>query len=162
MKPWSLIATLSLGLTLPIAHAQTPDPALKPLAFLTGTWISEVPGDLEEEHWSAPLGSSMIGTFRVVHPDGAAFYELWAIEVEGGHPVFKVRHFTHDLIGREEKSDPVRLDVSQPKPDTVSFSRPGASVSLLYQRFGNDLTCTVRHFKDGRSDEQVFHMHRIP
>jgi hypothetical protein len=57
----------------------------------------------EEEYWSQPMGESMVGTFRVVKDGKAVFYEFWAIEVEDGKAIFKMKHFDLGLLGWESR-----------------------------------------------------------
>ncbi len=69
------------------AFLQKTDPALQPLAFLSGRWTSDSSEGQEEEYWSPVTG--MVGTFRVSKDGDAVFYEFWVIEVEDGRAIFK-------------------------------------------------------------------------
>jgi hypothetical protein len=71
------------------AFLQKTDPALQPLAFLSGRWTSDSSEGQEEEYWSPVTGRSMVGTFRVSKDGDAVFYEFWVIEVEDGRAIFK-------------------------------------------------------------------------
>jgi Domain of unknown function (DUF6265) len=142
------------------ALSQQVDQALQPLAFLSGRWISDSADGLEEEYWSRAIGKSMVGTFRVVKDGDAGFYEFWAIEVEDGKAIFKMKHFDRGLVGWEEKADMVRLYASVGDGQDVLFSRPDGSLSLRYQRNGDKLVSTLRRVKDGKTKEDVFRLHR--
>jgi hypothetical protein len=102
----------------------------------------------------------MVGTFRVVKDGGAVFYEFWAIEVEDGQVVFKMKHFNQGLIGWEEKADMVRLTTSVAGPQDVLFSKADGSVTIRYQLKGDELVSTLRRVKDGKAKEDVFHLYR--
>jgi hypothetical protein len=39
---------------------------LRPLAFLTGRWVSQERTEVQEENWSQVIGNSMAGSFRIV------------------------------------------------------------------------------------------------
>jgi hypothetical protein len=143
-----------------VAFAQKPDAALQPLAFLSGRWTSDSAEGQEEEYWSRAAGKSMVGTFRVVKDGDAVFYEFWVIEVEDGKAIFKMKHFDRGLVGWEEKADAVRLNVSVSGGQDVLFSNPDGSLSLRYQRNGDELVSTLRRVKDGKTKEDIFHLHR--
>jgi hypothetical protein len=143
------------------ALSQTIDPALQPLTFLSGRWTSDTAEGQEEEYWSQATGKSMVGTYRVLKGGDAVFYEFWVIEVEDGKVIFKMKHFDRGLIGWEEKADMVRLAVSTKDVQDVLFSKPDGSLSLRYQRNGDELVSTLRRVKDGKTKEDIFRLHRI-
>jgi hypothetical protein len=143
-----------------VAFSQKTDPALQPLAFLSGRWTSDSAEGQEEEYWSQATGRSMLGTFRVLKDGDAVFYEFWVIEVEDGSAIFKMKHFDRGLLGREEKAEMVRLTLSVRDGQDVLFSKSDGSLSLRYQRHGDELVSTLRRVKDGKTKEDVFHLHR--
>jgi hypothetical protein len=156
-----LVITLIMSLcALPLKPAERPDSSIQSLAFLSGLWTEHSAEGDEEEYWSKPMGSSMVGTFRVVKDGDAVFYEFWAIEVEDGEVVFKMKHFNKGLIGWEEKVEMVRLTMSIGGMQDVLFSKPDGSLSLRYQRKGDELISTLQRVKDGKTKEDVFHLHR--
>jgi hypothetical protein len=155
-----LVYLLVLQMIPLVALSQQADPALQPLGFLAGRWTSDSADGWEEEYWSQPRGNSMIGTFRVVKDGDAVFYEFWAIEVEAGKAIFKMKHFNQGLVGWEEKADMVRLVASVSGRQDVTFSKPDGSLSLRYQRNGDELVSTLRRVKDGKVKEDVFRLHR--
>ncbi len=106
------------------AFSQKTDPALQPFAFLSGRWTSDSSEAQEEEYRSPVTGRSMVGTFRVSKDGDAVFYEFCVIEVEDG---------------REEKADMVRLNASVNNGQDVLFSNSDGSLSLRYQRTGDEL-----------------------
>lgn len=143
-----------------VAFSQKTDPSLQPLAFLSGRWTSDSAEGQEEEYWSPATGRSMVGTFRVLNDSDAVFYEFWVIEVEDSRAVFKMKHFDRGLLGWEEKADMVRLTLSVGDGQDVLFSKSDGSLSLRYQRKGDELLSTLRRVKDGKTKEDVFHLHR--
>ena len=143
-----------------LAFSQKTDPALQPLAFLSGRWTSDSAEGQEEEYWSQATGRSMVGTFRVLKDGDAVFYEFWVIEVEDGKAIFKMKHFDRGLLGWEEEADMVRLTLSVRNGQDVLFSKSDGSLSLRYQRNGDELVSTLRRVKDGKTKEDVFHLHR--
>jgi len=109
----------------------------------------------EEEYWSKAVGGSMVGTYRVVKGERPIFYEFWAIEVESGKAIFKMKHSTTDLLeGRE--GDAVRLPVVESRDQNVLFALPDGSLSLRYERKGDDLTSTLLRSRMGRLRRRSF------
>jgi hypothetical protein len=161
MKRLVLRAFLIVLNIIPIvALAQKPDAALQPLTFLSGRWTSDSAEGQEEEYWSQPMGKSMVGTYRLMKDGDAVFYEFWAIEVEDGKAIFKMKHFDRGLIGWEEKADMVRLPLSVGGGQDISFTKPDGSLSIRYQRNGDELVSTLRRMKDGKPKEDIFRLHR--
>ena len=149
-----------LNMNLPATFAQKADAALQPLTFLAGHWTSDTPEAQEEEYWSQAIGRSMVGTYRLTKAGDAVFYEFWVIEMEAGKAVFKMKHFDRGLQGWEEKADMVRLELSVNGPQDVLFARADGSLSLRYQRNGDELVSTLHRVKDGQPKEDVFRLHR--
>ncbi len=102
----------------------------------------------------------MVGTFRVLKGGDAVFYEFWVIEVENDKAIFKLKHFNRGLLGWEEKADTVRLTLSVSDLQDVSFSKPDGSLSLRYQRNGDELVSTLLRVKNGKTRVDTFHLHR--
>jgi hypothetical protein len=102
----------------------------------------------------------MVGTFRVLKDGDAVFYEFWVIEVDDGKTIFKMKHFDRGLMGWEEKADMVRPTLAINGVQDVLFSKPDGSLSLRYQRNGDELVSTLRRVKDGKTKEDVFRLHR--
>jgi hypothetical protein len=159
-RPFSLALLLVLHLIPLVAFSQRTDPALQPLAFLSGRWTSDSAEGQEEEYWSQATGRSMVGTFRVLKDGNGVFYEFWVIEVEDGRAIFKMKHFDRGLLGWEEKADMVRLTLSVSGGQDVLFSKSDGSLSLRYQRNGDELVSTLRRVRDGKAKEDIFHLHR--
>jgi phage FluMu gp28-like protein len=102
----------------------------------------------------------MVGTFRAVKDGDAVFYEFWVIEVDDGKAIFKMKHFDRGLVGWEDKADMVRLALSVSGGQDVFFSKSDGSLSLRYRRNGDELVSTLRRVKDGKTKEDIFHLHR--
>jgi hypothetical protein len=161
MRRFFFLTLILVGhVTLFLAFPQKTDSALQLLAFLSGRWTNNSTEGKEEEYCSPTTGSSMVGTFRGVKDGKAVFYEFWNVEVENGNAVFKMKHFDRGLIGWEDKADAVRLALSVDHGQDVSFSQPDDRLSLRYQRKGDELMCTLRRVKNGKTSEDFFHLHR--
>ncbi len=80
------------------------DPALAPLAWMVGEWISlRDDGSVLEECWQPAIGPCMVGSFRAVRTGEIGFYEIMTIEVEDGVPHLRIKHFNAQLVGWEDK-----------------------------------------------------------
>ena len=135
--------------------------AVKPLAFLTGRWVSEKGAEVQEENWSPVSGNSMIGSFRIVTSGKAIFYEFWAVEVDDNRPVLKLKHFNADLAGWEEKNSSTKMALISNSEDDAVFGAANGSVSLHYHRTGDTLTCIVHHVRDGKGSDETFDLTRV-
>ena len=114
-----------------------------------------------EQHWSAPLGGSIVAMYRSVQNNKVTLYELLAIEQEGEGLSLRIKHFAPGpgLVGQEAKDEsanhalvkledrvavfeggspasPVRITSAAPTPAslniTVERSRNGAPVSTEF------------------------------
>ena len=90
--------------------AQAP-PAFKAtvdqLSWVTGAWTGTLGDRTVEQHWSAPLGGSIIAMYRSIQANKATLYELLAIEQEGEGVVLRIKHFAPGpgLVSREAKDE---------------------------------------------------------
>lgn len=145
-----LIAALSLGATVP-ATAQTansentlkldegasrPAARIADLAWLAGYWRGPGLGAECEEIWSLPAGDRMQGIFTLGQEGKLTFSEAMTLVEEEGSLVLKVKHFTPEFVGWEEKdgfvSFPlVRLGENEAYFRGLTFRRKGAEL-LIY------------------------------
>jgi hypothetical protein len=160
---WSAALAASLFATGLLCHGQQArSSALQPLAFLSGRWVSEEPGEMQEENWLPVSGESMVGSFRIVRRGKPVFYEFWAVEVDENRPVLKLKHFNADLAGWEEKDSSTKMPLTSISPDDAVFAEPDGSVSLHYHRSGDRLTCVVHHVRNGQASDETFALTRVP
>jgi hypothetical protein len=151
------------------ARAQAPaggTPPLKAtvdqLAWVAGAWTGTLGDRTIEQHWSAPLGGSIIAMYRSIQANRATLYELLAIEQEGEGVVLRIKHFAPGpgLVSREAKDEsannrlvsltgrmavfeggdaanPVRITFTSPDPATLNIvserRREGKPVSTEYK-----------------------------
>ncbi len=130
---------------------------LDDLAWMAGTWRG---GDTEttiEEHWSSPVGSSMVGSFRLVAEGEPVFYELIVIEVEGGTPVMRLKHFDPGLVGWERRKQALHFALTEHEGERAVFVDAANDKRLVYQRSGEQLLI-VLHDEHG---EHRFELARV-
>jgi hypothetical protein len=139
-----------------------PGAELAPLAFMAGRWVVvEDNGIVQEEHWMAPRGRSMMAMFRRVLPDGRpAFHEIASLTSEDGQILLRLRHFHGKLEARENESEAMvmRLDVTG--PGTARFAgvtNTRGVASVTYRAVGADrLACDIAFDPaSGRQDETI-------
>lgn len=132
------------------------------LGWVAGAWTGTLGGRTIEQHWSAPLGGSIIAMYRSVQADRATLYELLAMEQDGEGVVLRIKHFAPGpgLVGQEAKDEslnhslisldgrtavfeasvdggPVRITFRSPDPGalniTVARQRNGAPVTTEFK-----------------------------
>lgn len=75
--------------------------------WLIGTWSGTGLGGTVEEIWSKPQNGVMMGMFRMFSGGKVNFYEFITLEPKGGSYVMRIKHFTPELVGWEEKDKTV-------------------------------------------------------
>lgn len=85
--------------------APRPGARVTEFSWLTGAWVGEGLGGAVEEVWSAPVGGSMVGHFRLVRDGKPVFYELLTLIEVDGSVEMRLKHMNPDMTGWEEKND---------------------------------------------------------
>ncbi|MEX1024092.1 MAG: DUF6265 family protein [Planctomycetota bacterium] len=124
------------------------------LEWLAGRWVGTGLGGVCEETWNPPLGGVMIGTFRLLEPDGspnfAEFMQL--IEDERG-VALRLIHLTPELMPWEEPGETTGFRLIEARGTTAWFG------GLTLHRDGEHLAVHVAMSKgDGEASELVFRM----
>jgi hypothetical protein len=137
--PQSVAVTLSVALALvpalaggcastpvrPAAHgAEAPvDPAIAPLSFMAGNWILSQPnGATIEEHWQAPRGKALLGSFRRVLGNGITpFYEFTQIVATKDGTILRQIHVHGNFDTDPRRAEPMTLKLDRLDATSVSF-----------------------------------------
>ncbi|MBX3365137.1 MAG: hypothetical protein KF866_10255 [Phycisphaeraceae bacterium] len=164
MRLLSPIVAIAAACTL-FASAQPPhdapaeataqaEPSLADVAFIAGAWRSEVRGQVYEEYWTAPSGSSMLGMFRWLGDDGRIrLLELLSITHEPDGVMLRLRHFRPGLIAWADEDQPSPLALVEHGAGLARFRATDPTRSpheIVFSRQGLGLTITVV-FNDGRN-----------
>ncbi len=141
------------------ARGPQADPAVAPLAFLTGAWVLEQPGGaLIEEAWGAPRGKAILGSFRRVLASGATpFHEC--TQIVAGNDGARLRQIhVHDNFDTDpRRAVPMVLRLEQQMESSVPFvpledrdaSRAGSLERVSYSRNdANTLLLVVQPQRD--------------
>ncbi len=119
--------------------AVSPPAKIEDLAWLEGRWIGEGLGGCAEESLSPAVAREMMGKFRQLNADGSLrFYEFYTIAERDGSLLWRIKHFSPDLEGWEEKDKSTEFRLVAIEGDTAYFN------GLTYARTGkNKLNAAV-------------------
>ena len=159
---WGCASTATTSATTPEV-AETADawrPAMpvaadqiEPLGFMAGTWVMEQRGGaVIEEHWMAPAGNGMLGSFRRILGNGVIpFYEFTQIVATEGEVRLRQIHVHGTFDTDPRRKDPMVLRLEKVEGTTASFvpledaaaSNAGSLARVTYARVGDTLTVRV-------------------
>jgi uncharacterized protein DUF6265 len=143
------------------ARAQAPAAATPPLkarveqlGFVTGAWTGTLEDRTIEQHWSAPLGGSIVAMYRSIRANRVTLYELLAIEQEGEGVVLRIKHFAPGpgLVSREAKDESANNRLVSVEGRTAVFEGGDAAspVRITFRSpDGSTLTIVSERRRDG-------------
>lgn len=85
------------------ASEGSPKAKIGDISWLQGYWQGEIWGGQAEEIWSAPLAGSMMASFKFAADETVKFYEIITLFEQDNSLVLRLKHFSADLKGWEEK-----------------------------------------------------------
>lgn len=85
------------------ASEGSPQAKIGDISWLQGYWQGEIWGGQAEEIWSAPLAGSMMASFKFAADEQVNFYEIITLFEQNNSLVLRLKHFSADLKGWEEK-----------------------------------------------------------
>ena len=127
------------------------------LAWIVGHWKGEALGGKFEETWTAPLGGTMLGMFKLTKgQDQLNFTELLSIQPKGQTLVLRVKHFDSEFVGWETKDKFAEFPLIEATDTVIKFD------GLVFKKKdANQMTITVRvGQKDGKTQNLVFNCKR--
>lgn len=141
--------------TVKLADGQTSAKAtIADISWLAGAWSGTGLGGVSEEVWSKPNNGVMVGTYRLIINNKPIFYEMmWMMEVEGSI-ILRLKHFSPELVGWEEKDKTVDFKFVDRVGDRMRFS------GLTFEKVGDkklNIYLALRQ-KDGTLKEEMFAM----
>jgi hypothetical protein len=90
--------------------------------IITGYWAGNGMGGKCEEAWFPPVDNRMHGVFRYAKENNLIFTEFMSILQDSSGWVLKMKHFTPDLVGWEEKDRSVEFRFIKRETNTLYFS----------------------------------------
>lgn len=143
--------------TLKLAEGRSSEKAtIADAAWIAGSWRGAGLGGFSEETWSSPEGGIMVGTYRLVKDGKPVFYEMmWLLETEGTI-ILRLKHFSPELVGWEEKDKSVDFKFVKKDGKRLYFS------GLTFEQAAKDelnIYLALRQ-QDGSQEEEVFRMKR--
>ncbi len=113
--------------------AASPPATIEDVAWLEGRWIGEGLGGCAEENMSPPVAGEMMGMFRQMNADGALrFYEFYTIAEHDNSLLWRIKHFSPNLEGWEEKDKSTEFKLVAIEGQTAHFN------GLTYALTGKD------------------------
>jgi hypothetical protein len=145
-ESWARIAVLAcsaFAASVPMSAADeaettTAAPTIEAFAFMAGHWRGEGFGGTCEEIWSQPLAGTMVGSFRLVKDGEVQFYELMVLGPDAEGWALKVKHFSKEFVGWEDKEGAVRFAYESVAGSQADFK------GLKILRDGDALAVSVR------------------
>lgn len=133
--------------TLKLENKASPSATINDVVWIAGHWEGEALGGITEEVWTAPLGKSMMGSFKLVVDGVVQFYELCTITEENESILLRIKHFDKDLKGWEEKDASIEFPLVKIEKNKVYFN------GLTFEKLNkNELNIYVI-FKDEGKEE---------
>ena len=135
------------------------------LAFIAGPWTGRLGDRTIEQHWSAPLGDSMVAMYRNVQEGKVRLYELLVMEQDGEGVALRIKHFAPGagLVGRQAKDESVNHKLVRLDGQTAVFEGTGENPTrVTFARTSPDaLTITVARVRDGAPVSTDFNYTKI-
>ena len=99
----------------------SPKASIADVAWITGYWQGEMWGGQTEEIWSAPLAGSMMASFKFAADQQVKFYEIITLFELDGSLVLRLKHFSDELKGWEEKDNYMEFKLVKLEDKTAYF-----------------------------------------
>ncbi|HTV02067.1 MAG TPA: DUF6265 family protein [Luteitalea sp.] len=162
LSPAALV--LALGASAfaqsPIGTAPAATATIQQVAFIAGQWTGTLGDRTIEQHWMAPLGTSMVAMYRNVQGTEPKLYELLAIEQEGTGLVLRIKHFAPGagLAGRQPQGESINHKLVKVEGQTATFEGIGENPNrvIFTRKSADDLDIVVERMRDGKVQSTVF------
>lgn len=140
----------------PAESVSGPKATVEDLKWIAGHWQGEALGGRFEETWNPPLGDSMIGMFKLLNGEQTQFCELLMILPKQDSLVLRLKHFSGELVGWEEKDKYVEFPLVRVSDRVAEFA------GLTFTRMNQDaMHITVMVEREGEHSELKFECHRV-
>ena len=124
-------------------------------AWLAGRWVGDGFGGISEEVWSPPQAGSMMATYRHIKDGEITFYEFMLIVEEPDGITFRLKHFSSEMNGWEDKTESVDFPLIEATENAIRFD------GLEYHKLGNDKMKIELRISDGdKTRTEIFNYTR--
>ncbi len=137
---------------------------IEDFAFLEGTWRMSRANTEMEEQWSAPLGDGLVGTFRWLRNGRVWMYELMSITKDKGRIMFRLKHFSRQFAGWEEKDEALAYGLTKIEPNKAVFRNPNRDEPrrfVFYRPVPQTLIVRLEGFENGEETVKEFQFSRV-
>jgi len=136
---------------------------LEAFRWLTGTWVGQDNPDLYEV-WTDPIGDAMIGLFRWTKKNKVWMTEHMSITMDDDKPVFRLRHFSRDMVPWEDKDGALTYPLISSTNDKFVFENPTRDHPrrFIFRRVSHDsYSVTLEGADDSKKKSNVFTYRRV-
>jgi len=133
----------------------SPPAKISDVNWLRGYWQGEVWGGDMEENWSAASAGSMQAAVKFSKNAQVKFYELITLSEYKNSLVLRLKHFSHELQGWEEKDEMMTFNLVKLTQNAAYFD--GYTYRLVSP---DELHVFVVIDEDGQKVETPFIFHR--
>ncbi len=110
--------------------AASPPATIDQLDWLVGYWVGEGLGGVSRENIAPPVEGQIMGAFSQQKPDGSIFfYEFYLFMEVGDTVTLRIKHFSPDFVGWEDKEEFVEFPLVAIEGTTAYFDGLTWSVS---------------------------------
>ncbi|MCU0240483.1 MAG: DUF6265 family protein [Pyrinomonadaceae bacterium] len=143
--------------TLKLDEGKTGEKAtIQDMKRLGGTWLGEGLGGTVEEIYSEAQDGVMMGSFRFLDKGKTVFYEFILVKEENDTLAVRLKHFSDDFSGWEEKDKNVLFKFVKKDKDRMYFE--GQTFEFIGKKMLNIYVAIKQ--KDGSVKEEVFRYKR--
>jgi hypothetical protein len=134
----------------------SPTATIQDVSWISGYWQGKAWGGETEEIWSLPTAGSMMGSFKFSQEGKVKFYELIIIREVNDSLVLKLKHFSDELKGWEEKEQTVDFKLVKLGKNIAYFD------GYTYQKVSEDeMNAYVVIDNNGQAEETKFKFKRL-
>ena len=135
---------------------QSPKADLSNIEWIEGYWRGEAFGGITEKVWTPRFGGSMMAAFKLVINNQVKFYELVTIVEKDSSLILRLKHFSQDLKGWEEKDDSVDFELVKVTDNRVYFD------GFTFERkTKNEINLYVVLQNEGEKNEVKFNYKKV-
>lgn len=160
-----LAASSSLAQDSAIGTAPAAKATIQQVAFISGQWTGTLGDRHIEQHWMAPVGTSMVAAYRNVQGTEPKLYELLVIEQEGDGLMLRIKHFTPGpgLAGRQPQGESINHRLVKVEGQTAVFEGTGENPTRVTfsRKSANALDIIVGRARDGKIVDTVFAYRKV-